>query len=415
MSIMATNESEAQFLSTVSTIELLNPTETPKSKTFYLKTTREGHLYNHPIFTAYNKTSLGSIPTKLEKTLMDTKKEKKTNSIFSPQQQHNSESTYNPSSFKTKSVSLSKKGYGNGFISKTERFDNGFNDRYRPGPCEYPIDKISIKNDVSKSLFSQGLYNTKENHSLLPKKLFPGPWDYNPKYYNDINIDKNSYFFTSDSVRFKGSLGNQNNNPGPGKYFNVDKDIVKDKDRESYFFKGKVKRKDNPTKRLKIDIGDYCDSRFKLIDQKGEVNNSWRGNKSKILGRDFIYIFDKKKKDKKNKIFDKFKPEKYNNRMNEYDKDDDEDNINYQYVNNKDDIYTPINPNNVPKENLFKLNSPRWKSIIAYNADCNFKPPGPAYYHPILPKNKVSFNLNDKDFIYTNGLPFAVMLNTIPK
>ena len=412
---MATNESDAQFLSTVSTIELLNPKTTPKSKTFYLKTTRQGHLYNHPIFTAYTKTSLGSIPTKLEKTLIDTKKKKKSNSIFSPEPENNSESNYNPSSFKTKSVSLSKKGYGNGFISKTERFDNGFKDKYRPGPCEYPIDKISIKNDVSKSLFSQGLYNTKENHSILPKKSSPGPCDYNPKYYDDINIDKNSYFFTSDSVRFKGILENKNNNPGPGKYFNVDSDLVKDKNRESYFFKGKVKRKDNPTKRLKIDIGDYCNSSFKLVDQKGNVNHSWKENNSKILGRDFIYVFDKKKKDKKNKIFEKFKPEKYNNRFKENEKDDDEENNNHRYSNTNENIYININPNNVPKENLFKLYSPRWKSIIAYNADCNFKPPGPAYYHPFLPKNKVSFNLNDKDFIYTNGLPFAVMLNTIPK
>ena len=412
---MATNESDAQFLSTVSTIELLNPKTTPKSKTFYLKTTRQGHLYNHPIFTAYTKTSLGSIPTKLEKTLIDTKKKKKSNSIFSPEPENNSESNYNPSSFKTKSVSLSKKGYGNGFISKTERFDNGFKDKYRPGPCEYPIDKISIKNDVSKSLFSQGLYNTKENHSILPKKSSPGPCDYNPKYYDDINIDKNSYFFTSDSVRFKGILENKNNNPGPGKYFNVDSDLVKDKNRESYFFKGKVKRKDNPTKRLKIDIGDYCNSSFKLVDQKGNVNHSWKENNSKILGRDFIYVFDKKKKDKKNKIFDKFKPEKYNNRFKENEKDDDEENNNHRYSNTNENIYININPNNVPKENLFKLYSPRWKSIIAYNADCNFKPPGPAYYHPFLPKNKVSFNLNEKDFIYTNGLPFAVVLNTIPK
>ena len=412
---MATNESDAQFLSTVSTIELLNPKTTPKSKTFYLKTTRQGHLYNHPIFTAYTKTSLGSIPTKLEKTLIDTKKEKKSNSIFSPEPENNSESNYNPSSFKTKSVSLSKKGYGNGFISKTERFDNGFKDKYRPGPCEYPIDKISIKNDVSKSLFSQGLYNTKENHSILPKKSSPGPCDYNPKYYDDINIDKNSYFFTSDSVRFKGILENKNNNPGPGKYFNVDSDLVKDKNRESYFFKGKVKRKDNPTKRLKIDIGDYCNSSFKLVDQKGNVNHSWKENNSKILGRDFIYVFDKKKKDKKNKIFEKFKPEKYNNRFKENEKDADEENNNHRYSNTNENIYININPNNVPKENLFKLYSPRWKSIIAYNADCNFKPPGPAYYHPFLPKNKVSFNLNEKDFIYTNGLPFAVVLNTIPK
>ena len=123
----------------------------------------------------------------------------------------------------------------------------------------------------------------------------------------------------------------------------------------------------------------------------------------------------RKKKDKKNKIFEKFKPEKYNNRFKENEKDDDEENNNHRYSNTNENIYININPNNVPKENLFKLYSPRWKSIIAYNADCNFKPPGPAYYHPFLPKNKVSFNLNEKDFIYTNGLPFAVVLNTIPK
>ena len=189
MSILASNDSEAKFLSTVSRIELLNPSTAPETKTFFLKTAKSGHLYNHPIYTAYTKTSLGSIPTKLEKTLIQSSSPK-TYSIFSPKIENEQTSFFNPSSFKKDSVSLSKKGYGNGFVSKSERFDNGFNDRYRPGPCEYSKGKLSIQYDVSKSLFTQGLYNNKTNHSILPKKITPGPCDYNPKFYNGFNILK---------------------------------------------------------------------------------------------------------------------------------------------------------------------------------------------------------------------------------
>ena len=403
MSILASNDSEAKFLSTVSRIELLNPSTASETKTFFLKTAKSGHLYNHPIYTAYTKTSLGSIPTKLEKTLIQSSSPK-TYSIFSPKIENEQTSFFNPSSFKKDSVSLSKKGYGNGFVSKSERFDNGFNDRYRPGPCEYSKGKLSIQYDVSKSLFTQGLYNNKTNHSILPKKITPGPCDYNPKFYNEIDVDKNSFFFTSDNIRFKNSFGKQNYFPDPGKYFNVDKGLIKDKNKESFFFKENIKKKDNITKRLKIDVGDFCKSNFKLVDKKGEISTNWKNHNGKISGKDYIYVFDKKNNDEENKIFRKFKPDKYNNRFKENEKSDDDTN---KYINQNDVIYAPINPNNIPKENLFKLNSPRWKVPLQFNTESQYSPPGPAYYHPKLPNNKVSFNLNEKDFIYTNSIPFA--------
>ena len=43
MSILASNDSEAKFLSTVSQIELLNPSTASETKTFFLKTAK---IYN---------------------------------------------------------------------------------------------------------------------------------------------------------------------------------------------------------------------------------------------------------------------------------------------------------------------------------------------------------------------------------
>ena len=203
MSLISLEELQNSNLqTTISQIELVNPKET-EIKSYFLKTTKSGHLYNHPIYTAFTKTNLGSIPSKIETTLIKSPI-KKIYSIFNPKPNNESTTIYNTSSFKKNSVSFSKKGLGNGFISKSQRFDNLYKEKYKPGPCEYSKDKLTIMNNIKKSIFCKGLFNNKENHSILPKKNFPGPCDYDPKFLESDNIkNKNSYFFTSESKRFK--------------------------------------------------------------------------------------------------------------------------------------------------------------------------------------------------------------------
>ena len=410
MSLISSEEfHNSNLQTTISQIELISPLEN-EIKPYFLKTTKSGHLYNHPIHTAFNKTNLGSIPSKIETTLIKSPI-KKIYSIFNPKENYESTTIYNPSSFNKNSVSFSKKGLGNGFISKSQRFDNLYKEKFKPGPCEYSKDKLTIMNNIKKSIFCKGLFNNKENHSILPKKNFPGPCDYNPKFFESDNFknEKNSYFFISESERFKNFL-NFNLNPGPGKYFDKILEFGKKNNKENYFFKGNIKKKDNPIKRLKIDVGDYEKSNFKLVDKKGDINTNWKNINCKISGNEYEYNFQNKNNEKENKVFQKFEPEKYNNKSKENEKFNEENenknknkNFNYKLFEN---IYIPINPNSNQKNDLFKLYSPRWKKKSKYNTESKFSPPGPAYYNPKLPKNKISFNLNDKDFIYTNGISF---------
>ena len=58
------------------------------------------------------------------------------------------------------------------------------------------------------------------------------------------------------------------------------------------------------------------------------------------------------------------------------------------------------------KKDYFSLSSPRWDQGYFHDNDSHFQVPGPAYYAPKLQNTKKSFNLNNKDFIYTNSLPF---------
>ena len=58
------------------------------------------------------------------------------------------------------------------------------------------------------------------------------------------------------------------------------------------------------------------------------------------------------------------------------------------------------------KRDNFSLSPPRWDEGYFHDNDSHFQVPGPAFYAPKIQNNKKSFNLNNKDFIYTNSLPF---------
>ena len=60
------------------------------------------------------------------------------------------------------------------------------------------------------------------------------------------------------------------------------------------------------------------------------------------------------------------------------------------------------------KRDNFSLSPPRWDEGYFHDNDSHFQVPGPAYYAPPIQNNKKSFNLNNKDFIFTNSLPFKI-------
>ena len=129
----------------------------------FLRVGKPGKLFLKPNYTAFTKTNLGSIPSKVEKTLIKTEENIPITVTLNKQMQkinlmENAERNY--------STSYSSRGYGVGFVSKVPRFDYGKKVVY-PGPGDYSPEKNdSLQNNVSKSILGKSLFNEKTNKSL---------------------------------------------------------------------------------------------------------------------------------------------------------------------------------------------------------------------------------------------------------
>lgn len=87
--------------------------------------------------------------------------------------------------------SLSKKGYGNGFISKTDRFKNNtlWQQRWLPGPGSYSTMETSVMSTSTTSgLYSEKYKRDCNSHmfktpstasATTPNAKIPGPGSYN--------------------------------------------------------------------------------------------------------------------------------------------------------------------------------------------------------------------------------------------
>lgn len=165
-----------------SKIELINNSKElgdnpPQSNTqnFFLRVGKPGRLFLQPNYTAFTKTNLGSIPSKIEKTLLKTETNiplttSINNSLNSSETKFNSttinESTISYKDPKNYSKSFSSKGYGNGFVSKVERF-NKYLKEYTPGPGDYSPDRLfTVENDIKKSTFGKSIFLDRANRSL---------------------------------------------------------------------------------------------------------------------------------------------------------------------------------------------------------------------------------------------------------
>ena len=298
---------------------------------------------------------------------------------------------------RTSTSFYSSKGFGNGFVSQSERFNDSdlYYSKYAPGPGEYqPQKRGSIQDDVNKMLLSKSLYNNKKTRSLKVKGQSPGPGHYNPIMDTfDLKWKINKYnvedaVFHSVVPRFKKKKGLDV--PGPGKYFKDEYYIdYNDKNKPktmSYFFKNPSKKKVDLLQKYDIKTKqEKEDARFKLIGQKGNIFLNSDGAKGittkdiyKIRNKEFLH----KKGGKEPNIYEQQLIMANGGISSEQ---------GMEYIHRI--IHRPEKPD------IFQLYAPRWKKN-----ELALKVPGPAYYHPKNQPKALSFNNADKThFIVTPG------------
>lgn len=458
-----------------------------ETQNFFLRVGRPGRLYLQPNYTAFTKSSLGSIPSKIEKTLLKTDTNiplttSINNSLITNDTKNSSTSTEgfitykHPKSYTT---SYSSKGYGVGFVSKTERFKKGVS-AYMPGPGEYSPDKLFTveneikKTDLGKSLFlnpaSKSLqliqsgnntsnsfsnYNNNSrninnnNNSSMGRNNNLDKSQENDKSNNNNNGNinnlnnssssdeiKGNYFFCSNTNRFQGGLFNlKNKNPGPGKYFLETDYKISHPEKLSPGFMNLQPKIISPIKYFGLNTNDHKNMGFKIQDKmkNGKVATFWRGGLPYLgytydFGKTLTKLKDKKKI--KNKSLDKvitmpdfqstqeLRKNKFL-RTNATDLNDSNTNnsrglpsISEEKELRKEFIISNLIRNK--KKDLMGLAPPRWDSGIYHDNESHFQVPGPAYYAPKPQTIKKSFNLNSKDFIYTNSIPYQTVNGSLP-
>ncbi|EAR94531.1 sperm-tail PG-rich repeat protein (macronuclear) [Tetrahymena thermophila SB210] len=201
----------------------------------------DGRLIKGFIRDASSKISVGSIPSKFETIVYNNNNNKAFGSSQLRFSQQDSdlpgpgyyEAPTNTTILFGEKESISKKGYGNGFVSTAER--NTFQTRYLnsgPGPGTYSTD-VSLMSKASQSTTSlkgQSMFLSKQRNTKTMENInkviveTPGPGEYNPELQKRENTYKSSFISRSNREKYL----NSNQNPAPGEY-NIKRQIVQKK------------------------------------------------------------------------------------------------------------------------------------------------------------------------------------------
>ena len=300
-----------------------------------------------------------------------------------------------------------------------------------------PFGKSLFKKKTSASLTSYNNDNIinkskDEKKSSLKKKAKINITDDISNNRNSSNKKMGSYFFTSTSNRFNDNIFSYKNlNPGPGKYFVINDSIkIKNPDTLSSEFVLPPKKQINPINFFQLNKNDNKKFGFRLINRmkKGKITSLY--NKSELSNDDNLF----NKYDKANSSLDnnstiytsninnnnrsKIPSIYYNNNISNYNNSLKTEYISSISKNNNSKFYISDSNNKTinqkkrkklarfKKRDNFSLSPPRWDEGYFHDNESHFQVPGPAYYVPQIQNNKKSFNLNNKDFIFTNSLPF---------
>jgi hypothetical protein len=375
------------------------------SDNFILRSPNRGKIYRGANWNAYNRESLGTIPRKSENILFKEHTNEKKGFLsqserFSVRRGNESikfsypgPGTYSLGNISNNDVSIykttctsinpsfSSKGYGNGFISKAERFDDPreYYERFYPGPGEYKNTRTSVSDiQLKTNLRYKSLYNTNKVKSLKVSKDNPGPGDYNPIIplllkKENTDLEKQNSFFASKEKRFENVSKDISHLPGPGRYFNnLESTSVRNPEKVSKFFISEASKKVDPMEKF-LNISKV--QKFK-IPGPGEYN----------LRKEIIDF---------SKIKTHMPP-----LINEEEKDiEKEKEREIERINIMQRVKREIyNPYQSPFENskkgissVFQSRSPKEKYLAINHI------PGPAYYNPsIIFTDKKSYNHNEE-------------------
>jgi len=402
----------------------------------------KGKLYLGPVWNAFNRENLGSIPRKIENVLVNDKNSKlgflsqterfcykahESNSILpGPASYHSSIMNTTGSSF------YSSKGFGNGFASTCDRFNERDYDmlKYKPGPGEYKVDdKFTVIDSIKSSLNFKSLYGKNQVKSMKITKNTPGPGYYNPILNKaNLNVDRAFSSFKSKVVRFRKNLFDDNSiGPGPGNYFTEKSNEKKLQNMTaSHFFKSPAKKKvdlikkyifspedcfeDNPSntnsKHHKDFKSEYkmtkigkiekmkTEAKYTNTTQSFKIDNHMNFNKSIYTNEITYNIFTNKaifSALKKKKPLEKKKLEDISKLALIYKKDTKNNEEENSPKKEEADIINKFI--GTSKKSIFELSPERWKNKrINHN-------PGPAYYDPVSPPVRTSFNKTSSAWI----------------
>jgi hypothetical protein len=445
------------FNGQVSNIELLqrNGDEYSKSTKFFLRTGRPGHLFLKPVYTAFTKTNLGSIPSKLEKTLIKSNTNKPIstfiNNTISSFNKKNDLAPKEEKDIRKYTTSFSSKGFGIGFVSKVSRFSDNLSG-YKPGPADYsPERNFTLLNKIERSTFGKSFFKKKTslslnsfNSNMISESKKRSSTTSKSKNLTDANNkeiskesekNKGTYYFNSTSDRFNGGIfDSKNKNPGPGKYFfDTSNIIVKDPEKLSSGFVQPKRKIINPIYFYGINKNEKKKFGYHLLNKmkNGKINYAWRGYNNNEDSLSSYQKFNKSNNSLENNstkitsvftnnnntsnlpsIYSRDKKSIINCSKTEYISISPDNNS--SWINGYDESKSRNNKKEsnakkimkFKKKDFFSLSSPRWDQGYFHDNATHFQVPGPAYYNPKMQNTKKSFNLNNKDFIYTNSLPF---------
>jgi hypothetical protein len=402
----------------------------------------KGKLYLGPVWNAFNRENLGSIPRKIENVLVNDKTSKlgflsqtdrfcyrdhESNGILpGPASYHSSNMNATGSTF------YSSKGFGNGFASTCDRFNERDYDmlKYKPGPGEYKVEnKFTVVDSIQSSLNFKSLYGNTQVKSMKITKNTPGPGYYNPILSKaNQNVDRALSSFTSKVIRFRKNLfDGKSIGPGPGNYFTeMSSENKLQNMTTSHFFRSPPKKKIDLIKKY-IFSPDECfqdiPSNSNLNHNK-DINNEYKMTKigkTEKMKNETKYSKTTKsfKKDnhfnsknnnytneikyniftnkaifsalKKKKSSEKEKVEDLSKLALMYKKDTKHNEEENTAKEEETDIINKII--DTSKKSIFELSPVRWK-----NKRVNHNP-GPAYYDPVPATVRTSFNKSSSAWI----------------
>ena len=325
-------------------------------------TTKLGKIYRGPIYTAYNRKTIGSIPSTIENILFQTNKGEILRCSYNINE---NDIKLNDNEILNNKIHIRK----NNDIAPRFNYSNIEKEKYSPGPGQYNTNNISsfINNNEVNYRYN-GLFNYGRNE--IPINVNENNSNIGPGKYNNDLLKSERKIYISPFNRFQKTKHDYYQKVlGPGTY-DINLNIS-----DKY-------KNDNKSKIFKTEINN---TKNKKIIKEKEISP---GPGSYEISKSFL---------KKNNSRNNIKIYKYISDI----KSTIKDNINYEeneideieYNKLKKELYEIDENNRIKKLKGFTMekNIPRF----VFPGKNKEHVPGPCYYNPKLQLNRYEFNTND--------------------